>query len=265
MRDLTFGSLFAGIGGFDLGFERAGLKCSWQVEIDDNAKRVLRKHWPTIRQHGDVRTFPPGNAGEWGVDIICGGFPCQDVSDAGNRAGLRGKRSGLWGEFRRVIDVLQPRFVIIENVVGLLRRGIGTVLRDLAASGYDAEWDVLAASDFQAPHIRERLFIVAYRSCFGQLEMSDEPILSGELFSQQKEDSEAGRSHFTGSVGRSGKRLPPPGVCRMDDGLPDRVDQSRVGMVGNAVVPQVAEFIGRRIVRFVNEDRTKVNGELVNG
>ena len=124
-RRPTFGSLFAGIGGFDLGFERAGFECKWQVEIDPYCQRVLAKHWPNVRRHDDVRTFPPSNPDEWGIDVICGGFPCQDISFAGHGAGLAGERSGLWSELLRVTGVLRPSFVVVENVAALLSRGMG--------------------------------------------------------------------------------------------------------------------------------------------
>ena len=104
---LTFGSLFAGIGGFDLGFERAGMVCKWQVEIDDYANRVLRKHWPDVRRWPDVRTWPQQDTEP--VDVICGGFPCQDISYAGRGAGLEGERSGLFFESVRVVRELRPR------------------------------------------------------------------------------------------------------------------------------------------------------------
>ena len=162
-KPLTFGSLFAGIGGFDLGLERAGMRCEWQVEIDPYARAVLAKHWPNVRRHEDVRTFPPPE-GEWGVDVICGGFPCQDISVAGKGAGLAGERSGLWYEFARIIGELRPRYVIVENVAALLARGMGTVLGDLSTLGYDAEWHVIPASAVGAPHRRERVWIVGFRS-----------------------------------------------------------------------------------------------------
>ena len=120
-KPLTFGSLFAGIGGFDLGLERAGMVCKWQVEIDEYATRVLEKHWPTVRRWNDVRTFPP--EGDWNVDVICGGFPCQDISVAGKGAGLAGARSGLWYEFARIIRHIRPRWVIVENVRAFTKNG----------------------------------------------------------------------------------------------------------------------------------------------
>ncbi len=157
---MTFGELFAGIGGFSLGLERAGMTCKWQVEIDPYATAVLKKHWPEVPKHEDVRTFPP--QGEWGVDLICGGFPCQDISVAGKGAGLAGARSGLWYEYARIIGELRPRYVIVENVAALLARGMGTVLGDLSTLGYDAEWHVIPASAVGAPHRRERVWIVAH-------------------------------------------------------------------------------------------------------
>jgi DNA (cytosine-5)-methyltransferase 1 len=126
---MTFGSLFAGIGGFDLGFERAGLFCKWQVEVNEFCQRVLAKHWPDTRRHDDVRTFPPNESRAWKVDVICGGFPCQDISVAGRGAGIaEGTRSGLWSEYARIIRVLRPRFVVVENVPALLIRGEGSRL-----------------------------------------------------------------------------------------------------------------------------------------
>jgi DNA (cytosine-5)-methyltransferase 1 len=168
---VTFGSLFAGIGGFDLGLERAGMVCKWQVEIDPYARAVLNKHWPEVPKHDDVRTFPP--QGEWGVDVICGGFPCQDISVAGKGAGLAGARSGLWYEYARIIGELRPRYVIVENVAALLARGMGTVLGDLSTLGYDAEWHVIPASAVGAPHRRDRLWIIAFRNSDSEREAGD--------------------------------------------------------------------------------------------
>src|SRR5262245_39145062 len=156
----TFGSLFAGIGGVDLGLERAGMRCAWQVEIDDYATRALTKHWPNIPKYRDVRECGIHNLAS--VDCIAGGFPCQDISEAGTASGLAGKRSGLWFEFWRLIRELRPRYVLVENVSALLTRGMGTVLGNLAESGYDAEWQCISAASMGAPHLRERIFIVAY-------------------------------------------------------------------------------------------------------
>jgi DNA-cytosine methyltransferase len=157
---LTVGSLFSGIGGFDLGFQRAGFEIKWQVEIDPFCRRVLEKHWPGVKRYSDVRHLHAPEPA-W-VDVVCGGFPCQDISDAGKRAGIDGERSGLWAEFARLIRELEPRYIVVENVAALLGRGLSRVLGDLAESGYDAEWDCLPASAVGAPHRRDRIWIVAY-------------------------------------------------------------------------------------------------------
>ncbi len=160
---MNVGSLFSGIGGFDLGLERAGYDIAWQVEIDPYCQRVLAKHWPHVTRYGDITTI------DWAtvprVDLLCGGFPCQDLSFAGKRAGIDGARSGLWSEYVRAIVQLRPRYVLVENVPGLLTNAyMGRVLGDLAACGYDAEWDCLPASAIGAPHRRDRVWIVAYRN-----------------------------------------------------------------------------------------------------
>lgn len=157
----TVGSLFAGIGGIDLGLELAGFECKWQVEIDPYARQVLHKHWPEVPKFEDVREFPP--AGDFKVDLICGGFPCQDISYAGKGAGLDGERSGLFYELIRVVSLVGPRFVLLENVSALLTRGLDQVLGTLASIGYDAEWHCISAAHVGAPHIRDRVFILAYR------------------------------------------------------------------------------------------------------
>ena len=160
---MRFGSLFAGIGGLDLGLERAGMSVRrGKSKCDEYARRVLAKHWPDVRRWRDVRTFPPEPASAWSVDLVCGGFPCQDISNAGKRAGIDGARSGLWSEYARIIDVVRPRYVLVENVAALLGRGMGRVLGDLSELGYDAEWDCLPAAAFGALHVRNRVFLLAY-------------------------------------------------------------------------------------------------------
>src|SRR5574343_193510 len=156
---LTVGDLFSGIGGFSLGLERAGMRTRWFSEIDPYASAVLRKHWADVPNHGDIRNVRRGAVEP--VDVLCGGFPCQDISNAGKRAGIDGERSGLWAEYARVIGELRPRYVIVENVSALLGRGLGRVLGDLAALGFDAEWHCIPASAVGAPHRRERICIVA--------------------------------------------------------------------------------------------------------
>jgi DNA (cytosine-5)-methyltransferase 1 len=167
VTQFTIGSLFAGIGGFDLGFERAGFKTAWQVEIDPYCQKVLAKNFPEAERFGDIRECGSHNLKP--VDVICGGFPCQDISNAGKRAGIEGERSGLWTEMHRIIRELRPRYVLVENVAALLGRGMGVVLGDLAEIGYDAEWRIISAADMGASHLRERVWILAYPIRFGHI------------------------------------------------------------------------------------------------
>jgi DNA (cytosine-5)-methyltransferase 1 len=154
---VKIGSLFSGIGGLELGLERAGCgRTVWQCEIDPYARAVLAKHWPDAQRFDDITKMhdvPP-------VDLICGGFPCQDISNAGKRAGIEGARSGLFYELMRVVRLVRPRFVVLENVAALLGRGMGDVLGELSESGYDAEWDCIPASAVGAHHRRDRVFII---------------------------------------------------------------------------------------------------------
>lgn len=267
-KPLTFGSLFAGIGGFDLGLERAGMVCKWQVEINDYANRVLAKHWPSITRHDDVRTFPTAER-DWSVDLICGGFPCQDISLAGKGAGLAGERSGLWHEFARIIRQIRPRWVIVENVRALTSRGLGTVLADLADLGFDAEWHCIPACAVGAPHRRERIWIVAHPKLMGCQPWSgvasDEKESTqrrGEFTGGHKDVADANeprlerrgqrweradqRPAWQGGSAISSQWLAEPDVGRVAHGVPSRVD--RIKCLGNAVVPQVVEVIGRAIV-----------------
>lgn len=162
-RYVNFGSLFSGIGGFDLGLERTGMACRWQCEIDERASAVLAHHWPGVERYTDVRNI---GAGLEPVDLICGGFPCQDVSVAGKRAGLAGERSGLWFEFHRVLAECKPGWVVIENVPGLLSsqhgRDFAVILRGLVGLGYGVAWRILDAQYFGLAQRRRRVFIVGH-------------------------------------------------------------------------------------------------------
>lgn len=172
---MTFGSLFSGIGGLDLGLERAGMECRWQVEIEPSCQDVLRAIWPKVPKYGDIKQVE-GKALE-AVDLICGGFPCQDLSMAGKRAGIEGSRSGLWFEFARLVGELRPRYLLIENVPGLLAAhrdgervspaGISRVVGELARLGYVGCWRCLRASEFGTSHLRKRVFIVARKMAHG--------------------------------------------------------------------------------------------------
>ncbi len=228
----TFLSLFAGIGGLDLGLERAGWRCVGQVEIDPWRRQRLARHWPEVPRHENVATVIPWLEQLQGPepDLVCGGFPCQDVSDAGPRAGLAGLKSGLWAHFAAVIRYLQPRWVLVENTTGLLARGMDAVAADLAASGYDTEWDCLPAAAIGAPHLRARLFLLAYpRGLRDQAGQSD-PIFAGRLQPDLCAwwDAE-------------------PDVGRVVHGVSPGLDE-RLSALGDAVVLQVAEHIGRLIL-----------------
>lgn len=160
---LRVGSLFSGIGGFDLAFEWAGARIAWQVEIDPFCQAVLRKHWPDVEQFPDVHAVGrlPRRHVPSDVDILCGGFPCQPVSTSGKQLAQADQR-WLWPEVDRLVRELRPGVVVLENVAGLLIRGLGDVLGDLAAAGYDAEWTSLRAADVGSPQERERVFVIAW-------------------------------------------------------------------------------------------------------
>jgi hypothetical protein len=162
-----FGSLFAGIGGGDLGLERAGWSCLWQVEIDPWRRKILERHWPDMPRWDDVRTWPPTDCLEEAhVDLIIGGFPCQDLSVAGKRQGLAGERSGLFFEFARVVSLLRPRWLLVENVPGLLSshkgQDMGIVLEAFSDLGYGLAWRVLDSQYFGVPQRRRRIYIVGH-------------------------------------------------------------------------------------------------------
>ena len=159
--ELTYGSLFTGIGGLDLGLDRAGFHCRWQIENDPYAVKVLEKRWPEVKRYGDITTVQGADLEP--VDLICGGFPCQDLSQAGKRIGIEGTRSGLWFEYARLVRELRPRYVLIENVPGLLvSDAMRRVVGELARLGYVGCYRSLRASEFGASHLRKRVFIVAH-------------------------------------------------------------------------------------------------------
>jgi DNA (cytosine-5)-methyltransferase 1 len=272
--------LFSGIGGFSLGLERAGFRTIAFCEIDSFCRRVLAKHWPDVPCHDDIMTreFQEGEA-----DVICGGFPCQDISVAGKGAGLAGERSGLFRELVRAIRLVRPRFAILENVAALLGRGMGAVLGDLAEIGFDAEWHCIQAAEVGAPHKRDRVWIVAYadgerpaqpagserQSGVGPVvccEVLGDAHRAGLAIGQADQDrqpfdassaAERTGSRISHADGQSPPRLaipwgerrewvPEPDVGRVADGIPARVDRLRG--LGNAVVPQIPELIGRAIL-----------------
>ena len=302
------------------------MTCAWQVEIDPWARRVLAKHWPGVRRWDNIKTFIPDTASErcgawgpwrtaarrqrraksawitqWSVDLICGGFPCTDISCAGKRAGLAGKQSGLWYEFARIVRVIRPRFVLIENVSALLTRGLDSVLGTLASDGYDSEWACIPAASLGAPHIRDRVFIVAHSTCAHSKKWSSRSSYEkdagprnwiarsdswnlrhfidprpeewscfggdarAKLQAAQRANCETGGCWEYDPADLSNPDTE-SGVGGMVDGVSARMDGSwkytprvasgihdranRFRGLGNAVVPQVAEFIGHRILEF---------------
>lgn len=205
-------------------------------EIEPFCRAVLAKHWPEVPCYHDVRNLTAKRLAADGisVDVICGGFPCQDISVAGGGAGLAGERSGLWREYARLVGELRPRYVIVENVAALLARGLGDVLGDLAAFGYDAEWHCIPAAAVGAPHRRDRLWIVAYPGCKG-LPLSECQTVFGTGWRQE------------GRAAPECDRWPSESdLVRVAHGVPARMD--RIKGLGNAVVPQIPELIGRTIM-----------------
>jgi DNA (cytosine-5)-methyltransferase 1 len=239
---LTVGSLFSGIGGFDLGLERAGMSVLWQCEQDPFCQRVLAGHFPGRPCYPDVRRLRGPDLAP--VDVLCGGFPCQPVSHNGHGR-VQADERWLWPEFARLVRVLRPRYVLVENVAALVGRGLGDVLTDLAALGYDAEWDCLRASDAGAPHRRERLYLVAYPERVGREE--GPRVFTGES-RQDLSQPAAWRGVPDRDADGALRLVPPPDVLRVADGLPGELERLRA--VGNALVPQIAEWIGRRIVEW---------------
>lgn len=222
MSKPTFGSLFTGIGGFDLGLERAGWECAWQVENDPFCNRVLAKHWPGVHRYGDIRTLDYIQVEP--VDLLAAGFPCPPWS----RAGRRSDAKNLWPETAAAIRQLRPDWVLLENVASLLAHDyFGEILGTLASLGYDAEWECLPAAAFGAPHPRDRVFLVAYAHGLRH-RLGEETVFPGRTSSELY-----------------GRWESEPGMERVADGIPSGVDRHRA--LGNAVVPAIAEWIGRRI------------------
>jgi DNA (cytosine-5)-methyltransferase 1 len=229
--------LFSGIGGFSLGLERAGMRTVAFCEIEPFCRAVLRRHWPHVPIHEDVRQLDGGNFS--GVDVICGGFPCQDISQAGKRVGISGQRSSLWVEFARLIREIRPRYAIVENVAELTVNGLGDVLGDLASMRYDAEWYGIPASYVGSPQARKRLWIVAYPDSSGR-QADDERIAERPLLGRWFDDDRLGEAQLAAKACAAR-------AWRVDDGIPGWVD--RIAGLGNAVHPSIPELIGRSIMR----------------
>lgn len=241
--------LFSGIGGFSLGLERAGMRTVAFCEIEPYCRAVLRKHWPNVPCYDDVRSLTAERLQADGiaVDLICGGFPCQDVSAVGTREGIGGARSGLWAEYARLIRELRPRYVVVENVTGLLDRGLGRVLRDLAALGFDAEWTVLSACMLGWPHSRERVFLLAYPHIERQKASGPERDAgSPELAKRCEYFQYLYQAAVAVSRSRGPEASNEPRVGRVAHGVPCRVERNAA--IGNAIFSPIPEIIGRAIL-----------------
>ena len=236
-KKLQLLDLFSGIGGFSLGLERTGgFETVAFCEIEDYPRRVLARHWPEVPIYGDIRELNAARLRADGirVDAICGGFPCQDISTAGAGAGIEGERSGLWREYSRLIGELRPQIVFVENVAALLGRGLDKVLGDLAEIGYDAEWEIIPASSVGAFHCRQRVWIMAYPNHDGLRPQRVWPVEAGAWGEQQ----------FSRLVQDTLQSCVPTGrMGGVSDGVPHRTH--RLKALGNAVVPQIPELLGR--------------------
>lgn len=233
-------SLFSGIGGLELGLERAGMTVVGQVEINPFCRTVLARHWPEVPRHDDVRTTPAWwtDQPRPTVDLVAGGFPCQPFSDAGQRRGVADERWG-WPWMRDVIDTTRPAYVLIENVAALLRdsTAFSRVLADLHDLGFDADWSVVTACSVGAPHLRRRLFLVAHPQ--GQrIEFRR------GLELPQSRDRQRHLHHWATQ----------PEPHRVAHGIPRRMDRNRA--LGNAVVPAIAEHLGHLITHAHHQRAT---------
>lgn len=259
---VTIGSLCSGIGGLELGLEMAGLgPVRWQVEIDERCRRVLQRHWPNAERYADICEVDTQQLEP--VELVCAGFPCQDLSLAGRAAGLDGARSGVWFQCARIIGDLRPRYVVLENVNALAARGLDRVLAALASRGYDALWVPLRASDLGAPHTRERLFVVAWRLPDAErgavwerperLQRQGRRVRAAERIDDQLVDLgpprdvawPPGPADELGWERWRAEARAEPGVRRGADGTADGLD--RLHALGNAVVPQVSAVVGHII------------------
>lgn len=293
MKKLNCLDIFSGIGGFSLGLERTGgYKTVAFCEIDEHCHKVLKKHWPTTPIFTDVSKLKWNLSEE--IDVICGGFPCTDISVAGKQKGLNDEfgnvtRSGLWFEYARLIGEIKPRYVIIENVAALRGNGLTRVLQDLRALGYDAEWHIISARAVGAYHLRERIWIIAYPCGERRGQGTSENLRSKIKKEYSKKSANiGGEKNSSGSVGHDefpnadNLRLWKPfasteeasrrwaetsscvsdwwkvsaELCGIPDGVsrkldtPESVRKQRIKQLGNSIVPQISEIIGKAILEW---------------
>lgn len=232
---VTVYETFCGIGGFSLGFKRAGFEIIGGCEIDPYARAVYEKNFG-VKTDGDIRAIESIPA-----DIICGGFPCQNISLAGKREGITGEQSSLWFELLRIIKKSKPKFIVIENVPSIRSNGLLEVLKGINEVGYDAEWDNFSAQEIGANHKRERFFLVGYPKNESRLQTDTVfSSIGGEWDAWKNSCSKHWRE-----TPESDWFVPESISVGVDDGLPNRMD--RVRCLGNAIVPQISEWIAKRI------------------
>ena len=278
--------LFSGIGGFSLGLHNAGgFETVAFCEIDKFCQKVLRKNFKDVPILSDISKIGYFNNNLWEhsisydwyegkIDVICGGFPCQDISVAGKQKGITNEtRSGLWNEYKRIIKEVKPRWVIIENVRNLLNNGLAIVLKDLHEIGYNAEWQVISARSVGACHLRERLWIVAYpnttrfQSAWAKQQTTrTSGCANSSLCNKTRNASNSDNFRFWPTFTTEEEKLKwwaeatasfrnwwqiESSICRVDDGLSDRLDKERANRIkslGNSIVPCIVELIGKRII-----------------
>ena len=230
--ELTHGSLFSGIGGFEEGAERAGIKTIWNCELEAYQNKVLHKINKYAEQYRDITSAEITRY----VDIISGGFPCQDISVAGKMEGIKGERSGLWSDMFRIIWQVRPQYVLIENSPALLIRGFEQVLCDLSKAGYDAEWQTISNAAFGYPHLRKRLYIIAYTNKIRLQSDIHKNRSINSIFKQWSSNKNDGYS-----LSERILKIPTSNVIRNGNGV--RYWTHRVGSLGNAVNPTVAHYL----------------------
>ena len=263
MAKLKVLDLFSGIGGFSLGLERAGMETALFCEMDNDCKKVLRHHWPSIQIMDDVRKLNVPHDSvlmSMGIDVICGGYPCTGHSTAGKKEGFKDERSALWREYHRLAREIKPKYCIIENSANLRGTGLVELLKAFHEIGYNAEWSCLSGYSVGAPHQRERLYIVLWRAelpyCnpfrWWQADPKKEKATQGwwskRLFKRSPVFKQASKV-----VSR---------VLQFDDGVSKEVlnkNKIKIEQLGNSLVPQIPELIGRAIVEHEQKIKSTIN------
>ena len=243
--------LFSGIGGFSLGLERAGMDTVAFCEIEEYPRKVLAKHWPDVPIYGDIRTLTAEDLPD-DIGLICGGYPCQPFSQAGKRGGEEDDRH-LWPEMYRIIRTVRPRWVIAENVAGHITMGLDAVLSDLESAGYTCWTFVIPACAVGAHHRRDRVWTIAYSDAV-RFQKRINVVRYGGIPQGAFQGGKANGIHaqkISNTKGDDWEITAKPLLCGTVNGIPSRVD--RLKGLGNAVVPQVVEMIGRGIMVIENE------------